>query len=64
MAAIGATNRSYLKLAAIDIDRFAWFEANEVILVHIEADMSVEAVGSTQAPDDETGLSRCIRLRH
>jgi hypothetical protein len=31
---------------------------NEVILVHVEANVSVEAVGPTQAPNDKTGLSR------
>ena len=58
MTGIGTPNRNYFELAAIDENRFAWFEMNEVILVHIEADVSVETVGATQAPDDETGLSR------
>lgn len=58
MAAIGTANRSHFKLSALDEYRFAWFEMDQVILVHVEADVSVEAVGPTQAPDDETGLSR------
>lgn len=58
MTAIRAANRSYFKLSAIDEYRFAWLEVNEVILVHIEANVSVEAVGATQAPDDKTGFSR------
>ena len=58
MTAIRAANRSYFILPAIDEYRFARLEMDEVILVNIEADMSVEAVGATQAPYDETGLSR------
>jgi hypothetical protein len=58
MTAIRAANRSDFKLSAIDEYRLAWFEMNEVILVHVEANVSVEAVGPTQAPNDKTGLSR------
>jgi hypothetical protein len=58
MTAICAANRSDFESSAIDEYRLAWFEMNEVILVHIEANVSVEAVGATQAPNDKTGLSR------
>ncbi len=58
MTAISAANRRHFIFSAVDGYRLAWLEMNEVILVHIETDVSVEAVGSTQAPDDETGLSR------
>lgn len=58
VTSVGATDRTNEVWSAFDKYGFAGLEMDEVVLVHIEADMPVEAVGTTEPPDHKTGFSR------
>jgi hypothetical protein len=60
--AIGATDLAHGLGLITDIDNRAGLEADHVVLVYVNAEKSVEAMGTAQPPDDvPLGLSRGTR---